>query len=107
MMSLMTSSMTSLKSPPYNLGKRVGPPLFPENKDNVISSKLDECLQRDIAWSVAGMLRRNAAGEQFATIGSWTSFNKCVAEEETERCVQEYLLVTPEYPVWKEYLDFC
>ena len=44
----------SIKAPPYNLGKRVGPPLFPEHKDNSTRSKLDECLQRDIAWSAAG-----------------------------------------------------
>ena len=39
---------------------------------------------------------------------SWSAFNKQVSEYNTNKCVQEYLPVSPtppEYPIWKEYLD--
>ena len=80
----------------YHPGKRVGPPLFPD---------FDQCLRRDIAWSLCGVLDE----EKLPLLGCWTPFNKLVTSHSSEAIVQEFLPVTPHppvYPVCKEYLDF-
>ena len=63
---------------PYDLGKRVGPSLFPDHQDSTLRDKLDECLKRDIAWSAAGMVRNSGEEEETTVAGWWISFHKCL-----------------------------
>ena len=105
------NDMTDLgkEVPPCYIDKKVGPPLFPKYKRVNDSNLLDDCLKRDVTWSVAGALPLSFEDEDVTPLGSWTSFNKLTTSKETLRYVQEYLPVissTPEYPVCKQYLDF-
>ncbi|MAG85789.1 MAG: hypothetical protein CMB97_00010 [Flavobacteriaceae bacterium] len=91
----------------YHPGKRVEPPLFPSHVDQKSREILDSCLDRDIAWSMAGAIKSD--DEELPLLGSWTPFNKMTTDHVTTACIQEFLPVTPhppEYPVCKDYLDF-
>ena len=93
---------------PYNIGKRIGPPLF-TNIDNNPSDLLNHCLEVDLIWSICGSFQSIFENEEFVKIGSWTGYQKLISQYKTLPCIQEYLPVVsspPEYPVCKEYLDF-
>ena len=87
---------------PYNIGKRIGPPLF-TIIDNNPSDLLNHCLEVDLIWSICGSFLSIFENEEFVKIGSWTSYQKLFSQYKTLSCIQEY---PPEYPVCKEYLDF-
>ncbi len=96
-------------APSYQIGKLVGPPLVESHVDDNCREALDLCLERDIEWSLAGLLPSEILGKELPLLGSWTAFNKMVSSKEISACVQEYIPVSPappEYPICKEYLDF-
>ena len=95
---------------PYEIGTRSELPLYPDYEDGAgVASELNICLLKDIAWSIAGSLPSSFDGEHLQLLGSWTPFNKYVTTSSTNKCIQEYLPVSPyapEYSICKEYLDF-
>ena len=95
---------------PYEIGTRSEPPLYPDYEDDAgVESELNICLLKDIAWSIAGSLPSSFDGEHLQLLGSWTPFNKYVTTSFPNKCIQEYLPVSPyapEYSICKEYLDF-
>ena len=83
--------------PSFAIGKKEGPPLFPDYSEDQDTSLLDLCLKKDIAWSVAGSLQSNEDNPLMTSSAELT------------KCIQQYLPVIPEppeYPVCKDYLDF-
>eukprot|EP00794_Sanderia_malayensis_P017219 gene17219-18939_t len=44
----------SVTFPPFHVGERVGPSLFLQHSENESRNLLEDCLQRDKAWSAAG-----------------------------------------------------
>ena len=62
--------------PEFYIGKLKGPPSFPDHSDNEEHDLLDECLKRDIVWSLASAVSVNTNEETTNNVGSWTPFNK-------------------------------
>ena len=80
-------------------------PLFSDFTLQYETDEIGQCLRRDIAWSLCGVLDE----EELQLLGSWTPFNRLVTSHLSEAIVQDFRPVTPhppEYPVCKEYLDF-
>ena len=57
---------------PYNIGKRIGPPLF-TNIGNNPSDLLNHCLEVDLIWSICASFLSIFENEEFVKIGPWTS----------------------------------
>ena len=87
----------------YNLGPLSDPKPFPSYVDINSTKHLDECIKKDIAWSVA-----NGYPGNWPSLGSWTAFNRNVSSRSHEKSIIEYLPVVnqpPDISVCKNYLD--
>ncbi|CAB4022567.1 Hypothetical predicted protein [Paramuricea clavata] len=92
--------------PEFYVGKLKGPPLFPDHSDNEEHDLLDECLKRDIVWSLPSAVSVNTNEETANNVGSWTPFNKEITVVQHGKALLEYLPVIPEAPDYKVCIDF-
>ena len=92
---------------PYFIGKPVPPPLFDNFIDEKADNLLQQCIEKDIAWSLAGGLPDKE--NRMPLVGSWTPFQKTTTVDLMTQSEITYLPTipkSPEYPVCKKYLDF-
>ena len=93
-----------MQIPPFNIGRRVGSPLF-KNFSEPGKDSTENNFLYDLAWSICGAMLSNFEQLDLPLIGSWTKLTSSV---DIEKCCQEYLPVIPSqphYPVCKNYLD--
>ena len=92
---------------PYFIGKPVLSPLFDNFIDEKVDNLLQQCIEKDIAWSLAGGLPDKE--NRMPLVGSWTPFQKTTTVDLMTQSEITYLPTipkSPEYPVCKKYLDF-
>ena len=92
--------------PSYFTRKLVSPPLFDKVNDTLSQNLLQKNIERDIAWSIAGLPDKE---KRMLLLGSWTSFQKETAIGSMKNSKISYLPTIHEsweYPVCKTYLHF-
>jgi hypothetical protein len=82
--------------PEFNIGKLKGPSSFLDQSDNEEHDLLDECLKRDIVWSLASAVSVNTNEETTNNVGSWTPFRPLIKKSRQcsmeKHCLSIYLL---------------
>lgn len=97
--------MSILGIPPNSNIKLVSSTLFYESYDTMSQNLLQESIEKDIAWAIAGCLPDKK--KRIPLLGSWSSFQEETTIGNIQKSnISNFSTKSPEYPFCKTYPDF-